>query len=238
MSVSGRLAAAVLLAAFLFVPDGAAAAPILLGADGPQDGDGCPSGAANCRLFEIDPISASFTGHFTADNDVALLAFVLGPGSFSFSAFTTSAFTNFDPILTLFGPGGALFTYSVGDEEFRAQAFEVAPDTDPVFPTLTLAGNGTYTLAISQFGPSEGSFALGALDQGFSQDAFPCFTSDVFAEACSADASLFGGQTGTFALDLALTPQGTASVPEPATLSLFAIGVATAAVTRRRRSRR
>ena len=237
-SLSRRLAAAVLFASVL-VPTGAEAVPFLVGSDGLlESGAECTSGAANCGLFTIDPTVAFLAGEFTADNDVALLQFMLGPGSFTFTASTASAATNFDPILTLFGPGGMPVTYTVGDEPFRAEAFDLTPDIDPVFPVLTLAGGTIYTLAISQYGPFDGSFAVGTLADGFTHDAFPCFTSDPSATQCDEGASLFGGQTGGFALNLSVTPQGTASVPEPGTLSLIAFGVAAAAVSRRARNRR
>jgi hypothetical protein len=194
-------------------------------------------------LIPIDPASATLTGQFTLDNDVALFEFLLGPGSYTFSATTTSASTSFDPILTLFGPDFSIVTYlGPSNEPLRAEAFDFRPDTDVGIPVLTLAGSATYTLAVSQFGPFDGNFFDPVLN-GFTQDAFPCFTFDPFAEgACVAgDPSMFGGQGAagaSFSIDLALAPVDTAAVPEPGTLSLIALGASVAFLRRRHKSNR
>jgi len=192
-------------------------------------------------VMPVDPTSAVIAGNLIFDNDVAFIQFVLGDGPFLFSAFTTSAGAAFDPILTLFGPGGLPMTYTTPlGEVFPAQWLELAPDVDPATPALTLEGAGTYTLAISQFGPFDGNFAAGALQDGFTQDAFPCFTFDPFAEgACtSGDPNMFGGlggPGGAFSLNLTLAPADIEPIPEPGTLSLMAVGSAGAAWLRRRR---
>lgn len=237
MGVSRHFAAVIGLSVLAFAPS-AEAAPILAGTPGVSCGALVSPATTNCGLFNIDPVSSlSLSGAFEFDNDVALFQFLLGPGSFTFNASTTSAGVGFDPILALFGPGGTQFTYPGPDGSLiPALAFDPAFDADAVMPTLTLAGNATYTLALTQFG----NFPHEALQLGFDQDAFPCFTILDPSVACEAGAAgMFEGrdQTGGFSLSLSFTSE-TASVPEPGTLSLLALGSLGAALVCRRRGRR
>lgn len=221
MSVCRRLAVLAVIV-FALAPRDAHAAPILI---------------------EVDPVSATLTGQFTFDNDVAFFEFTLGAGLFTFSASTTSAATGFDPILTLLlgsypAHDLSLFTYTGSSGEvLPAQALDFLPDTDVTLPSLTLQGNTTYTLALSQNWDVGNVFD--ASTGGFTQDSFPCFTFDPFAdETCAAgDPNMFGflGDAGAgFSLNLTLTPVDSAAVPEPGTLSLIAVAASVALLRRRK----
>ena len=228
---------ALLFAVAALFPRSADAAPILLsgGATDPATG-----------VFVINPVpSTQVTGAFEFDNDVALFQFVLGAGSFTFTAATTTALNSFDPILMLFAENGAPVTYTADGGEFPALFFGDI-DADVQVPPLTLAGEATYTLALSQFGPAFGNFPRNTLQEGYELAAseFRCFTMgivdiDLAPELCHAGAEgLFGGQSGDFALTISATPIDTPPIPEPGTLSLMAAGSAGAAWLRRRRMRR
>jgi hypothetical protein len=197
-----------------------------------------------------DPLTTTaLGGTFTFDNDVALFNFLLGPGTFTFTAGSTSAATGFDPILALFGPDGNPVTYT--DEFggiFPALAFGDI-DGDFQFPVITLAGGVTYTLAVTQYGPVDGNFPHDTLAEGFDKDddSLRCFTfidsvePSVVPDGCTAGAAgMFGGQSGTFSLDFTVALEGGGGgetpVPEPGTLSLVALGAAAAALKRRRRA--
>jgi hypothetical protein len=235
MCVSRRLAV-LGLSLLACMPREAEAAPILIG---------------------IDPVSTTLAGEFTFDNDVFLYEFFLGPGSFTFSALTTSAATVFDAqsgatgldlMLALYRDD-ALVTYLGPDGEvIPALALDPVFDMDVALSALTLTGNATYTLAVSQFG----NFAPDTLPSElnltqFDQESFPCYTVQDLSAACLAGASgLFESQvradfyglapqTGNFALNLTIDPVDTAAVPEPGTLSLLLLGSAAAVVGRRRR---
>ena len=226
---------ALLFAVAALFPRSADAAPILLsgGTTDPATG-----------VFVINPVpSTTVTGSFEFDNDVALFQFFLGPGTFTFTAATTSAANSFDPILKLFAEDGTAVMYTADDGGPFEAVFFGDIDADVQVPPLTLAGEATYTLALSQFGPAFGNFPQGALQDGFDFDdpAFRCFTIsiDLAPELCNAGAEgLFGGQSGDFALTISATPIDTPPIPEPGTLSLMAAGSAGAAWLRRRRMRR
>jgi hypothetical protein len=236
MRVSCRLAM-LGLSVVVLAPGVARAAPILAGSPGTSCGALVSTATTNCSLFTIDPLlPTSVSGQFEFDNDVALFQFVVGPGTYTFAAGSTSAATGIDPILALFQGDGSAFTYTTPEGEFRALGFDPVPDVDAALPLLTLTG-GTYFLALTQFGPFAGNFPIGNLIDGFDQDAFPCFTFQ-FEPCLAGDPSLFGGQTGNFSLNVTLTPTGTARVPEPSTLVLLALGSIGAGVIRHRQSRR
>ena len=112
---------------------------------------GRPTG--NRRVRDQAVPSTTVTGNFEFDNDVALFQFLLGPGTFTFTAATTSAANSFDPILKLFAEDGTAVTYTADDGGvFEAVFSGDFDDAEVQLPLLTLAGGSTYTLALSQFG--------------------------------------------------------------------------------------
>ena len=151
-------------------PRSADAAPILLsgGATDPATG-----------VFVINPVpSTEVTGAFEFDNDVALFQFLLGPGTFTFTAATTSAANSFDPILKLFAEDGTAVTYTADDGGvFEAVFFG---DIDELtcncrcLPWLVVQPTRWHFR-------SSRNFPNGALQDGFdaSDPAFSCFTMSV-----------------------------------------------------------
>ena len=99
---------ALLFAVAALFPRSADAAPILLsgGTTDPATG-----------VFMINPVpSTEVTGAFEFDNDVALFQFLLGPGTFTFTAATDDVLLiRFDPILKLFAEDGTAVTYTADD---------------------------------------------------------------------------------------------------------------------------
>jgi hypothetical protein len=230
MGVSVRVAGGVLLSVLALLPTPAGAAPIII------------------EQTIADPLTAGpLVGTFTFDNDVALFHFTLDAGLYDFSASTTSyAAGGFDPFLALYEADGPMVTYDDGGVPVFARndnASDLGDPTPVVDPDallafqLTLAVQTQFTLALFQGGNEaiESQIAF-----TWDDDAFRCATD--FADPCTTGSFLdfYTGEirSNTFALDLVVTSADTSQVPEPSTLSLMAVGMAGAALFRRRRLRR
>jgi hypothetical protein len=180
----------------------------------------------------------TFSGIFSADNDVAVIYLNL-LGDAVLSAGLTSHLetpAGFDPILTLFGEvaGGSGF---LGTYEWLAEGgFGFL---DPL--TLT-AGN--YVLAVTQYSN------LYNFAGGFEYDAAPngLFTRDLFGDLdfdgnpdvpCAAFVAFDGGcRTPAFAGTVTIEPENVPQpVPEPGSLTLLALGGAALLARRTRRTR-
>ena len=234
---------------------GSEAAPFVLGPTGQIAGSSCAAvgvvaGGADCGLFTVNPFSPTpIVGGFGFDNDVALFMFTLQSAS-TFSAFTTGfATTQFDPMLGLFYAvdttvGGAVIPRGtivevpdplnpgatipikgrdVNPDPSAPNYDDVLPDPD-VLPTLTLMA-GSYVLAMIQY-PNAfhlGSGNVDSLAGGFDLDD-PSFQ------------NVNGGCVGTNRCNFSLTISATAvaTVPEPSSFGLLALGVVTLGIVRRR----
>ena len=236
MRVFGR---GLILAAFLCasVPSVVGAAPILYQQpDGPA---ACTfSGATEaCGMFGIDPVSALFEGEFENANDIALFRFTLTGGSFTFSAFTTSAATGgFDPVLALYGEDGAQLQYSTPDGgPFLTNNDDSDGQIDARIPELIpslLLDSGTYFLALTLTGNFPHELLADGLG-GFDWALDPS-CGGVNLEDPTVCPSL--GLASGFAFRTELVP-ATPPVPEPATLILMGSGAVAALVRRRSRKR-
>jgi hypothetical protein len=198
---------------------------------------------ARSEIITIDTFSSggfgSFAGAFTNDNDVALIGFLVGETSLFTASTNSFAAGNFDPMLSLLDAAGNWITDN--------------NDSDPEVPiydaalTWTLAP-GAYTLVLTQ---AFNYVGLG-LAAGFDFDdvydeagnlvednsrytvtlftGFDCqagFANLTFDETNPCLGSQFSGQFD-------LTPEQPASVPEPGTLALVALGLGVASLKRRR----
>jgi hypothetical protein len=199
------------------------------------------SEAATISLGPLDPGSTSLNGTLSVDNEVAFFSFSLSATSL-ITADMTSYFCQdpagcdpadlgFLPILTLFAGNEATSSSYLRDLTFGYPPI-------PSVEWLTL-GPGTYLLAVTMyenyFDPSDPTAG-----QFFYQD-FPNFTTLIFGEIAGCDG--FVQPIGTDVLDCrtgafagSLTVQGV-SVPEPATLSLLALGAGGILLRRCRRRR-
>jgi hypothetical protein len=219
------------------VPSAAGAEPILLEASGtPTSGAPCDASEPTwCGLFVVDPGSQLLNGSFEFDNDVALFQFTLLE-QFTFAAATTSyadaGLQGFDPLLTLYGPGGVQMTAPPdGEVVFNDDRDFDTGDFDAQLPVLLL-GPGLYTLALAQTGnnPHE---SLMPLELAFDA-ADPLAAAFIYGWTAGPEGNFFG-RSGSFAIDLTLTPVAMEPIPEPGTLSLLILGSAAMAAVRRRR---
>ena len=202
----------------------------------------------------------SFSGTFSADDDVVVFDFLVGTPftvtlrSYSYAGAlqadgTVVPFGGFDPILAVFDAAGTL----VGDQDDAgAEAVPADPITGEAFDVrLDLAlGAGAYSVAVSQYN----NFAIGpSLSDGFGQ-AGATFTSQYgcsngrFCDAGGSNrtpffafdilgvlnAAVSDGTTG--GVDVGEGGGGMSVVPVPAAGSLAALGLlALAGLGRRRR---
>jgi PEP-CTERM motif len=178
----------------------------------------------------------SYTGMFTLDNDVQLETFTINSTSdvtlrtWSFLGGTNYAGQvisagGFDPMLTLFGPGGGFIGFN--DDIDR-----MSGNWDSELVQTGLAP-GTYTVVLTQYYNYANAYldylntgsTSGTLADGFSQAANPNFTLNIpnppetsgyFWDAAQPAVE----RNGNWAMDIVTT----ASIPEPASLLLGGIG--------------
>lgn len=182
----------------------------------------------------------SFTGAFTADDDVQNFTFSLAnPATVTIQTYSYAGGTQadgnvvpaggFDPILALFNAVGTLINF-VDDGSNTPD-----PNTKNPFDALleTNLGAGTYTVTLMQYN----NFANGPnLSDGFEKAGQPNFTAVFGCGAqmfCDSDGSQ---RTGNWALDI-LNVDAPAPVPLPAAVPLFASGMAAFGLAARRRRR-
>ena len=189
--------------------------------------------SADALTYDVnaDGTLQTFAGEFTFDNDVALVTFVLGEGTFDLLASTTSyADGGFDPVFSLYYALTAddplmLYTFTASDGGVYPAIFD---DTDAGLDSslaLTLTQAGIYVLAITQ----TGNFAHEDFSFDWGADEFQCLAGTVDG-VCG---ELFGGYDATFAGSLSVTDVN--AVPEPGTLSLLGLGALATCLRRRHR---
>lgn len=179
-----------------------------------------------------------FAGTFSADNDVAFLNFSFLGADAVFRAETSSYATGgFDPFLALFnGVTGQIIQFFdpvLGDNR-DATAEDIDTDAGDWDARLELTlAPGTYTLALLQY---PNTYLDGNLS-AFTEDANPAFTLPFALDpACTGFADFTGDcRTGAYALNVQITPEAGAPIPEPGTLTLLGLGASAALAARRRR---
>ena len=181
----------------------------------------------------------SFTGNFTQDDDIQLFSFTVGAIStvtlrtWSYAGGTNAAGTliprgGFDPILALFSSTGALIGQN-DDGGVNVPADAVTGAHYDTYLQLPSLGIGSYTVSITQYD----NFANGPnLSNGFLHEGDGNFRS---GGGCSQFRDARGDcRDGHWAFDV-LNVQDATAVPEPGTLTLLGLGLAS--LWSRRRSR-
>jgi hypothetical protein len=183
----------------------------------------------------------TFSGSFSNDNDIALIEFeVLVASMFSANTISFADFGGFDPLLTLFDSAGTLLAEN-DDAELGVQF-------DSALLTMLLQP-GLYTLALTQTlnYASAGGFTF----DNFEIDGVVFDNSRYTVDLLGGDPGCVGGfanvsldaegntvgspcLSSSFEGIFTLTPEQTASVPEPGTLILVALGLGVAGLKRRR----
>jgi len=203
------------------------------------------------------PSNFSFAGTFVNDNDVQLFSFTSGGTSnvrlisYGYGGGTQSngnvvAAGGFDPILVLFDSTGALIGQNddaVSGTTGACGSGSVMPDpiTGAQWDTcldLPLLPAGNYDVAVMQYD----DFARGPnLSNGFMRAGQPNFTSSFGCsngQFCDVTGNAAGNNRQSYwAFDILNVEQAVqTTVPEPATLSLFGLGLAGFAFGRRRKT--
>jgi len=185
--------------------------------------------------------SFSFTGTFSADNNVQLFNFSVGAisdvtlRSYSYAGGTQAdgnivSAGGFDPILALFDSTGALIDQNDDDATGTVAADPTTGNRWDTFLVSNL-GIGDYTVAVMQYD----NFAGTSLSDAFARENEPSFTS-IFncsnGSFCDASSS---NRTNEWAFDVLNVDDATSVVPVPAAVWLFGSGlIGLAGVARRR----
>lgn len=197
-------------------------------------------GASNPALAV--PTNFSFTGIFSADDDVQSFLFTAdGASTITLRTYSYAGGTQadgnivsaggFDPILAIFDSLGVFL-----GENDDGVGVPFDPNTGEAFDTLLsqVLPAGSYTVTIMQFD----NFAIGPnLANGFERAGEPFFTADLvgcsneeFCDVSGVDP--FNNRTNAWAFDILNVE--TAVVPEPSTALLLGLGLVGLGAARRR----
>jgi hypothetical protein len=190
--------------------------------------------AGSARLFAG---TMSFSGNFSADDDVVLIPFtVADSGSVLIQTTSFAASLGFEPVLTLYDGSGNLFLQDAtgGTTPDGCGVRSIDPVSgfclDAVIQNFLNAGN--YTLALTEYDNIPGGPTLA---DGFPQTGNGNFTGPEFLGGPGSFILFNGDQrTSDWALDIDL-PGPASPVPEPATLGLTGIGLLVAFFAARRK---
>lgn len=190
--------------------------------------------------LQADPLPGTFAGTFSGDDFVEYFGIQVGPNS-SLTAFTTSyaGSGGFDPTLTLWDAQGNLVQIAM---DGNCGTVNADPATgyclDAFLSQINLTTAGIYTLALTE-APNQGQNSLGQPDTLIYPLGSGNFTCAMFGGSnpdlpfCDAFGDLRNGSWALTISGSALISVVDQSVPggvtpEPATLSLFAVGLALA----------
>lgn len=181
--------------------------------------------------YDLDDGDPGTPTTFVADNDLALFQFTLAADA-TITASITSHLTTpagFEPILTLFEPGSEF----MGSWDFLREA-----DAGPLTAALSA---GSYLLALTQynnyFSPGDGAFDYDAAVDGFYTKAVFGGTTALACDAFVAPGATTSDPPECRTAGYAGTLRVSATVPEPAALSLVTIGASVLLARRRIRRR-
>jgi len=180
-----------------------------------------------------EAINVSFSGTFTADDDVSLFSFSVGTAStvtlrsYSYAGGTNAGGTviprgGFDPVLSLFDSTGALIAFNDDDLSSPPKVGIDLVTGERLDSFLTIAlSPGTYTVAITESDnlPNGPTLADGFFEQGNGN-----FTA-IFGCAAGSFCDFTGdSRTHGFAFDV-LNIDTSANVAEPSSLAMLSTGL-------------
>ncbi|MEL6680793.1 MAG: DVUA0089 family protein [Pseudomonadota bacterium] len=186
----------------------------------------------------------SAKGEFAADHEVAFVEFLvhlrtrITMRTFSYAGGTQADGTEveaggFDPMLSLFGPDGALIG---AFDDAAVGSLPADPVTDEEFDVVVHVdvGPGTYGVAVSQFFNNPGGHSA----EAFSQDGNPRYT-EIFGCTAGQFCDITGfDRAPHWAVDIsaaAASPASISPVPLPGAAPALALGLAALYWVRRRR---